>query len=390
MSSRQAATEGDGNHRVALPSQAHARVEIGRDSTGVLKPGGFWDDLVERCSAYPLFLRGGWMRACVARPGEMGRFVSASVADAGNRWVAGGLLRVEGHRAEFLGTGPGDYLDVAVDRSVDEATAGELKRAIVLAVLESCDVTEVHLKNLPSEQGTVAVLGNGFRGVHVARLRSGPAPTMDIDGADAVLKSKSVRRCENRLRKQGTVTCETFRVAEEILPRLDEFFDQHVRRWGGRRSPSLFESAESRELYRRLTTELAESGVLRFTEIRLSGKLAAAHYGFFDAGRFVWYKPTYEPAMAELSPGVVLIANLVRLAVEEGAKELDFTIGDEAFKSRYATREREVVDLLATKSWSRASRQRMLLAGRRRLKAGLTKIGVIGWVSGIWEWYRRP
>lgn len=304
-------------------------------------------------------------------------FASDGTAEGGE-WIAAGAFLVDGMRGEFCGSGPCDYLDVVVDRRAGPAAAAGLKRAIVQAACSALGRGgELRLKNLPVESGTPEALTSSSVGLQSVVLRTCSAPTLDLDGAPKVLASKSLRRCENRLRRSGVVTCETYCQAADVLPRLDPFFDQHVRRWSGTKSPSPFETAEGREFYRRLTEELSGTGVLRFTELRLDGVLAAAHYGFCDAGRYVWYKPSYEPKMAELSPGVVLIARLVQRALEEGASELDFTIGDEAFKERYATRRREVVDIASTRSRLRAARLRSSLAVRNGVKAGLRGVGVL-------------
>jgi CelD/BcsL family acetyltransferase involved in cellulose biosynthesis len=347
----------------------------------LLAPGGPWDRLVERGGAYPLFLRSGWMRAHRSVFAGSRRVVLAIAADGpegAGEWIAGGAFMLNRTRGEFCGSGPCDYLDVVVDRRVGPREAAGLKRGIVQAVCGALGRGgELRLGNVPVESGTPEALASSDEGLHSTVLRSHPAPTLDLEGAAKVLGSKHVRRCENRLRRSGDATCRTFCEVSEVLPRLDAFFDQHVRRWSGTPSPSLFESEENRDFYRRLTRELSETGVLRFTELRLDGVLAAAHYGFCDGGRYVWYKPSYEPRMAELSPGVALIARLVQRALEEGASELDFTIGDEAFKERYATRRREVVDVAATRSRLRAARLRTTLALRNGVKAGLRGVGAL-------------
>jgi CelD/BcsL family acetyltransferase involved in cellulose biosynthesis len=317
------------------------------------------------------------MRAALAVGQGKHEFMSVSVSNAAGQWIAGGLFRCLGKRAEFLGASWGDYLDVVVDRSIGAAEAAELKMKILTSVLSASNgPTEVLLRNVPTENATASAWERCSAPLYALDVRSGPAPTLEMTNAEQVLNSKNIRRCENRVRRHGDVTCLTYRTAEEILPRLEPFFEQHVRRWQGSGTPSLFEKDCHREFYERLTIELSCTGTLRFTEIRFGDRLAAAHYGFMDAGRFIWYKPTYEPALSELSPGVVLLARLVRQALEENARELDFTIGNEAFKDRYATRKREVVDYLVTNSLLCHAQRKMTLSARRAGVGALKRLGL--------------
>ena len=61
----------------------------------------------------------------------------------------------------------------------------------------------------------------------------------------------------------------------------------------------------------------------------------AFHFGFEFRGRLYWYKPSFDPGVARLSPGKVLLSYLISDALERGLKELDFTVGAEPFKARY-------------------------------------------------------
>lgn len=318
------------------------------------------------------------MRATIATYARDAEVFSIAARDPDGRIVGGALFQRTGGTVQFLGSEPCDYLDVVVDRSLHPSLAATCKRQILRsAFLDRGTPRALHLVKLPLDERTPEVLAQRFEDVHVVALRTWPAPTMDMDNVQAALRSKNVKRCENRLKRNGSVECQTYLDTGEVHARLPALFDQHVRRWQGTTSPSLFENEVDREFYRRLTTELAGTGKLRYTELRLDGKLMAAHYGFFDAGRFVWYKPSYEPTMAELSPGVVLLARLMERAAEESAAELDFTIGDESFKSRYATRERAVVDLLLTRSWAVANGKRLWLSKRDEVKKILDRFGML-------------
>jgi CelD/BcsL family acetyltransferase involved in cellulose biosynthesis len=60
------------------------------------------------------------------------------------------------------------------------------------------------------------------------------------------------------------------------------------------------------------------------------------HFGFEYGGRITWYKPAFDVAYADYSPGEVLMKYLLEYALQRKVAELDFTIGAEPYKYRYA------------------------------------------------------
>jgi len=336
-------------------------------------PGGEWDRLLASSKANTVFLLSGWLCAWHETLGHGVDLVVPQIRHRGRLVAAAAFLSRDGI-LEFAGRGPSDYSDVVVSDGLEPSVASDLVGALVHAARRSARgfrwarLARIQL----GESLTPPVVLDPARGLFATEERRILAPSMDMSAVEDRLQKKSLRRHERALERQGTLTCETFRDAERILPQLDEFFDQHVRRWQSTEWPSLFLADDQRAFYRRFTQRLDDSGVLRFTAVRLDGRLVAAHYGFHHAGRFTWYKPSFDPDLAKVSPGEVLLKRLLELARDERADEFDFTIGDEAFKLRFATKNREVVDIHLTDS-------RMLaLARRLRVRARKTGERLIG------------
>ena len=63
----------------------------------------------------------------------------------------------------------------------------------------------------------------------------------------------------------------------------------------------------------------------------------AFHFGMSFNGSFLWYKPSFDLALARRSPGEVLLRQLLLAAQAEAAHTFDFGLGDEPFKYRFAT-----------------------------------------------------
>ncbi len=352
------------------------RPEFSVCDPGPLLASGEWDDLLTRSRCNTVFMTASWLRA--SREAEpLGDPVLASVASAGGRLVAGTIVVRRGALLELLGTGSSDYLDVLTDSSLDAGQTPECVRTILGNALEAVPGARgFRLRRLPDESGTVARLASFGRGWWLTRLSSLEAPTMDISAAQEALNKKSLKRHENALERAGRLTTVRLTRAEEVLPRLPAFFEQHIRRCAGTSHPSPFLAAGQQEFYRALVRNLAESGWLRYTELRLDGAMVAAHLGAHYGGRFSWYKPTFDPGLARLSPGEVLLKRLIEQAVDEGAQEFDFTVGDEAFKKRFATRTRTVADVHLTRSALSAAILRSRCAGRGLARVMLRRVGL--------------
>jgi CelD/BcsL family acetyltransferase involved in cellulose biosynthesis len=176
-----------------------------------------------------------------------------------------------------------------------------------------------------------------------------PCPTLLIEGHEhealRILNKSSLRRRQNGLARSGALTVRHLKRADEIEPLLDCFFDQHVRRWAPTSSPSLFVDPRNREFYRHLTRNLSSSGWLLFTVVEHDGRPIAFHYGFDRHGVVTWYKPSFDPAFASRSPGLALLRHLIEYAVTNRRRELDFSLGDEAFKSRFTNHVRRAARL---------------------------------------------
>lgn len=336
-----------------------------------------WDDLLERSRCDTVFLRSSFLRAAQRAFADRLPLVTIRASDPMGQLLGGALFVVRGRSAELLGTGPSDYLDIPIDATLPNDLAAQLQRKLIEEFFhQNPAITSINLCHMVEGRETPANL-TSLQGLHLTTLRTMPAPRIDRTGILELAKRASLRRPDNRLARIGRVSCHHFRSANEILPRLDPFFEQHVERWKGTSSPSLFEVPAQRDFYRILTSELSDAGWLRYTEIRLDDVLAAAHFGFSMNGSFIWYKPSFNPKLAELSPGVVLIRRLLLLAMEEGAEEFDFTIGDEDFKRRYATEERVVHDINITRSHMEASLLRAKIRLRRGAREGLEQLKLL-------------
>jgi CelD/BcsL family acetyltransferase involved in cellulose biosynthesis len=248
---------------------------------------------------------------------------------------------------EFVGSGSADYQDVILPFDKPRA----LRAVCDFLVANRRSWRRLELTNIPSHSSTLALL-NTFRddsGLYVVREARVSCPTMLLrenrDRAARILDKYSLRRPRNWFTKRGRVKFRHVESLEEIRAYLPAFFDQHRRRWRAARGSSLFERASQRVFYNLLAEKLHSTGWLQFSIVEFNDQPIAFHFGFDYSDGVIWYKPAFEVQFGNHSPGLLLMHALIEDALRRDRRELDFTIGQEAFKERFATGQRHNVDL---------------------------------------------
>ncbi|GAA1375983.1 GNAT family N-acetyltransferase [Catellatospora chokoriensis] len=94
-------------------------------------------------------------------------------------------------------------------------------------------------------------------------------------------------------------------------------------------------------------------------------QLLAAHFGIRADSVLHWWFPVYDPALGQLSPGWILLREIIMRADELGITRIDLGRGDDDFKRRAKTGEVEVCQGLVTRSSTRLAARRL----QRRLVA---------------------
>jgi CelD/BcsL family acetyltransferase involved in cellulose biosynthesis len=79
-----------------------------------------------------------------------------------------------------------------------------------------------------------------------------------------------------------------------------------------------------------------------------AGTPVASAYGFQDEHGYYLYNSAYEPAAAAVSPGSVLVTELIHRAIADGLTRFDFLKGDEVYKFRHGAQRRPLYLVEAT------------------------------------------
>jgi CelD/BcsL family acetyltransferase involved in cellulose biosynthesis len=248
----------------------------------------------------------------------------------------------------FVGQGNADYCDFLLAEPRQPAL-----EVIVATLAKQRDQwQELRLANLPGQSFTATQIIKLTRRLGLLPLSCGrvECPTLvfgePASAKTAIQRRQSLKRPWNYYQTHGHIEFDEISSLGEIHEQLESFFEQHVQRWQGTSTPSLFTTARNRQFYRELVNRLQPAGTLAFTRVRVNGKPLAFHFGFVHNQRYFWYKPSYAIEHRHHSPGTLMLRLLMLRALERGCKEFDFTIGHEAFKYRYSNTTRHNLCIL--------------------------------------------
>src|SRR5262245_8840396 len=206
-------------------------------------------------------------------------------------------------------------------------------------------------------------------------IHAEPSPVVrfDVDSWEAFLRARSrnfrdqARRRERRLAERHEIR---FRLADDpdSLDRdLDALFALHRARWSGTRTN--FERSEA--FHRDFAARALGRGRLRLWHLEIDGQPRAAIHGFRVGDVESFYQSGRDPAFDDRSVGFVVLLHAIREALADGMAEYRLLRGGEAYKSRFATHEGDVVILATT----RTRRARAALAGVVAARRSRAKIG---------------
>ena len=295
-----------------------------------------WQAVLSRGDSDVVFLTSEWQRAWWDVYGR-GRLLLVTVRKDGELIALASLFAEDGF-IYFVGSGGSDYLDFIGDISCPQV----IDSLLLAARSQVEDFIGFRFYLVPARSRTAEFLERAAARLGMDFCNEGEieAPFLDLTApgaAHAAVNKKSLLRHERFFERAERIDVREMRRAEDILPHLDDFFAQHIRRWEPTEWPSPFLKERHRKFYRRLVCEASDAGWLRFTRIEWQGRAIAAHLGFCYNGSYLWYKPAFSIDLARHSPGEVLLRRLLLSAIDEKATTFDFGIGNEAFKQRFAT-----------------------------------------------------
>jgi CelD/BcsL family acetyltransferase involved in cellulose biosynthesis len=243
----------------------------------------------------------------------------------------------------FIGEGKSDYSDFIIERNKEDV----LNRIFDTIHIKSQEWDRIVLNNIPEYSSTCKILKtkNDLYRDRIMTTSNINCPTLIIsgnkEGAEKIVNKKNLKRRYNYFNKHGKLTFTIINSVEEGEKYLEMFIEQHIKRWSITRYPSLFLNYKSRIFYMELMKSMMETGWLFFSVVEFNGQPIAFHYGFDYNSKIIWYKPSFDIEYQKRSPGLILIRYLIEYSIHNEKTELDFTLGDEPFKSRFTNHKKK-------------------------------------------------
>ena len=232
-----------------------------------------------------------------------------------------------------------DFLDVLASPSADVGALGTMLEELDWQVLVLSNLAP----NAPQAQRLCEHLA--ARGHTVQRQPLWACPYLDLPESWerylAGLSSKrrqGLRYMERSLRKRHSVA-----ITDYDGDRVDEGWRHlrtlHQRRWQEQGSDhgGAFHDPMIDRMHRRFAVELSDRGQLWLTTLDVDGEPAAAWYGFTHRDTVYFYQCGRDPRWERESVGQMLIAAMIRRAMERGFRRFDFLRGNDPYKRQWTT-----------------------------------------------------
>lgn len=259
-----------------------------------------------------------------------------------------------GRTIRFLGgTEVTDYMGPVGLPDQQEAISKELWSGL----LTRDDWDDADLRGLAEDNAWLGLLGAGAsdQGLTVEETedQNGVAPYLPLAATwDAYLEGLPSKLRHEIKRKARKLEAETgpFRIVtatpETLIPFLDRFVELHRMSEGPK---GVFMQPGMEIFFRRLGETFGPRGIFRLTFIEVGGVKAAGTIGFSFGGTFFLYNSAFDRELQQLGPGMVLVGEDIRLAIEDGCRAFDLLKGDYAYKYRFGAHARAVRRLMVTR-----------------------------------------
>jgi CelD/BcsL family acetyltransferase involved in cellulose biosynthesis len=254
----------------------------------------------------------------------------------------------------FLGgTEVTDYMGPVAQPEVRDAVAKEL----LAGLARRDDWRAADLRGLAEDRSWLGLLAEaaaaqGFD-VVVTDDQNGVAPFLPIPGSYeeylAGLPSKlrhEIRRKARKLETEGGPYHVSLAQRDTLEEHLDRFVELHRTSEGPK---GVFMQPGMEIFFRRLGEAFLPRGIFNLTFIEVAGEKVAGTIGFRHEGTFFLYNSAFDRAWQHLSPGMVLVAEDIRIAIEGGCSGFDLLKGDYPYKYRFGAYPRAVKRLVVTR-----------------------------------------
>jgi CelD/BcsL family acetyltransferase involved in cellulose biosynthesis len=172
-------------------------------------------------------------------------------------------------------------------------------------------------------------------------------PGMAFDDYLSSLDKKARHETRRKIRRAESTGPIAFIREADPLAHLDAFIDMHQGKWAENGLfPDTPGGAASRLFLRRWFEETGPDGPVELYFLSVGERRIAAGILVDDGSRLMFWNAGVAAEARELSPGVLLAARCIELALERGRTAFDFLRGNEPYKYEWGARDEPIQRLL--------------------------------------------
>ncbi len=157
-------------------------------------------------------------------------------------------------------------------------------------------------------------------------------------------QSKNFRHKLNHTRKSGQ-QFEFDIVTDYNKQILDMITKIHCQKWNNDLQVSVFFDQRRMNFLESICKAYSKSGLLRIFVLKDNDKIVAYRLGFLHNNIYYDWNTSYDIAYKNMSVGILLCDYVVRYCFAENIEEFDFLRGEEEYKKKFATGNRELLKI---------------------------------------------
>ena len=169
---------------------------------------------------------------------------------------------------------------------------------------------------------------------------TGTAGAFDDYRAEMKSRWREVERRGRKLSREHEVEERLVDEPAELERELSDGLALEASGWKGQAGTAMLASQETEFFYRELARAFHEAGELRFSALRVDGRLAAFDFALLHRGRYFLLKTAYDEDLRTLAPGLVLRRSVIERCFELGLEAHEFLGPDMEWKRLFSTDER--------------------------------------------------
>jgi len=156
---------------------------------------------------------------------------------------------------------------------------------------------------------------------------------------------EQIKRLPRKLERNFAVSYHLAQTESEVQQGLDDLFQLHGKRWRARGQTGVLVLPRRQRFQRALCRDLLARDCLRLWTLRCAGRAVGSLLFYFYNGRYSYFIGGFDPELSQWNIGTCLFAQVIRHAIGEGARDLDFLKGEETYKYRLGATNRDYVTL---------------------------------------------